>query len=207
MKLIHLDVDSSAFDDVRKTLSTVKGGFETAARLSINEALAAGKTTLSKEVRVVYTPSAEFVKDTIRLRKASKSDLSGALISTGYTSSLRHFAHTPKGKATTGADRKQIRVSVKKSGGKKPLATGFAWDGGKGTDKYSLYVRTGEKHIATKGRHKGKRVERLKKATGPSVPQMVNNDMVRESVEQRIGEVLENRLQHHTLRLLEGAEK
>ena len=207
-RIVQLKAKDDSIKEAERLLSNIPGGVEKAAMRSINDALAVGKTAVSTGIRQHYTVKASTIKETVRITKASQTRLEGGIESRGSALSLRHFRHSPTGVSTTGGDRKQVRVSVSKGRGVK-FKTGFLWNGGWGSEKHSIYVRTGEKRQASKGYHAGKKykVEALKKATGPSVPQMAGNDDVRDFVQDRIESTLGSRMKHHTSRLLEKEVK
>ena len=202
--LVRLESNGESLDKAEKRLHGVKVGVEKAVMRAINRSLTSGRTELSRGIRETYTVKAADIKSTIRLKKATTSSLEGSIESEGQTLSLRHFKHSPSGVSTTGANRKQIRVTEMK-GRTTKFKTGFLWVGGWDTDKHSIYIRAGKKIRPRKGYHKGKKyeVEKIKKVFGPSVPQMAGNDGVRERVQTRVQEDFEKRLEHETLRLLE----
>lgn len=208
-RMSQISAKNDSINEAKRLLAGIPGGIEKAARQSINDALAAGKTAVSVGIRQQYTVKASTIKETIRVKKASQHRLQGELQSKGETLSTRHFRHSPSGEATTGSNRKPIRVTIKKGKSTK-FKTGFLWNGGHETDKHAIFVRAGEKRKATKGYHAGKnyKVEALKKSTSPSVPQMAGESSVSEYVQERVGDVFESRMSHHTRRLLEkGAKK
>ncbi len=202
-RIAQLTAKNDSIKEAERLLAGIPGGIEKAARQSINDALAAGRTAVSVGIRQQYTVKSSTIKETIRVKKASQRRLQGELQSKGETLSTRHFRHSPSGEATTGNNRKPIRVTIKKGKSTK-FKTGFLWNGGYETGKHSIYVRTGEKRKATKGYHAGKnyKVEALKKSTSPSVPQMAGESNVSEYVQERVGDVFESRMSHHTRRLL-----
>ncbi len=205
-KLISLDANSGmALNDAKVLLRNVEGGLERAVMRSINRSLSSGKTALAKGIRKTYTVKLEALNDAISVKRASKSHLEGSINAKGKTLSARHFAHDPEGKSTTGSSRRKIRLAVYKGRGG-ALKTGFAWDGGWESGKHAIYVRVGEKVRASKGYHQGKKykVEKIKKVSGPSVPQMGGNEGISESVQQRVQEMFEKRLAHETEYLLNG---
>ena len=203
--LVRLDGDGDAVKKAQAVLSGVEGGIEKAVMRSMNRALSSGKTALVKGVKSTYEVNDEPVRDAVKVRRASVTRLAGSIDVKGKALSARHFAHDPAGKDTTGSSRKTVRIAIKK-GKTSALKTGFIWDGGWGTEKHAIYLRSGGKVRATKGRHAGKKymVEKLKKMTGPSVPQMAGNEEVSEAVEKRVQEIFERRLTHETNRILKG---
>lgn len=114
--LVRLKADDDALKNVEAMLHGVKGGVEKVTMRAINRALGSGKTALSKGIRETYTVNAATVNETISIRKASASNLEGTIVSSGKPLSARHFSHSPEGKDTTGAERKRIRVTVKRAG-------------------------------------------------------------------------------------------
>lgn len=203
--LVRLDGDGDVVKKAQAVLSGVEGGIEKAVMRSMNRALSSGKTALVKGVKSTYEVNDEPVRDAVKVRRASVTRLAGSIDVKGKALSARHFAHDPAGKDTTGSSRKTVRIAIKK-GKTSALKTGFIWDGGWGTEKHAIYLRSGGKVRATKGRHAGKKymVEKLKKMTGPSVPQMAGNEEVSEAVEKRVQEIFERRLTHETNRILKG---
>jgi hypothetical protein len=203
--LVRLDGDGDAVKKAQAVLSGVEGGIEKAVMRSMNRALSSGKTALVKGVKSTYEVNDEPVRDAVKVRRASVTRLAGSIDVKGKALSARHFAHDPAGKDTTGSSRKTVRIAIKK-GKTSALKTGFIWDGGWGTEKHAIYLRSGGKVRATKGRHAGKKymVDKLKKMTGPSVPQMAGNEEVSEAVEKRVQEIFERRLTHETNRILKG---
>lgn len=202
--LVKVEGVEAALEKAQQRLQGVKGGIDKAAMRSINRALAQGKTELSRAIRDRYTIGASEIKDTVHVRNATQSSLEGALVSRGGGISAGHFKHSPRAGETTGANRKQIRVEIIK-GQRKAYKTGFKWDGGWGTGKSSIYIRTGQKIVPTKGYHKGKKykVEKIKKVTSASMPEMAGNEGVSERVRVCIQESFEMRMEHETLRLLD----
>lgn len=203
--LVRLDGDGDAVKKAQAVLSGVEGGIEKAVMRSMNRALSSGKTALVKGVKSTYEVNDEPVRDAVKVRRAFVTRLAGSIDVKGKALSARHFAHDPAGKDTTGSSRKTVRIAIKK-GKTSALKTGFIWDGGWGTEKHAIYLRSGGKVRATKGRHAGKKymVDKLKKMTGPSVPQMAGNEEVSEAVEKRVQEIFERRLTHETNRILKG---
>lgn len=203
--LVRLDGDGDAVKKAQAVLSGVEGGIEKAVMRSMNRALSSGKTALVKGVKSTYEVNDEPVRDAVKVRRASVTRLAGSIDVKGKALSARHFAHDPAGKDTTGSSRKTVRIAIKK-GKTSALKTGFIWDGGWGTEKHAIYLRSGGKVRATKGRHAGKKymVDKLKTMTGPSVPQMAGNEEVSEAVEKRVQEIFERRLTHETNRILKG---
>ncbi len=184
-KLLEIKYNKKQFERIEKLLQDIPHGVEVAAYRAINRAVTAGRTALSKEIRKRYTISAAKVKSTVKLTKAHVGSLQGAVESIGQPVAVMHFKHSPN-RDTTGANRKQIRVSVMKGGGG-PLLTGF--QSSRLAD--NVFIRPG----------KG---SQIKRAFGPSVPQMAENHGAAAAIQDRMQEVMEQRLDHEVQQVLKG---
>lgn len=128
-----------AIERAKKLLSEVPGGVETAMMRSINRAAQAGKTQAVKEVRARYTVKAGDVRQTLTTSKATRAKLEAEIVSRGPMLGLAAYKHSPK-TDSTGANRKRVRVSVKRDGGMKPLGQAFVWHG-------KIMQRVGKKRL------------------------------------------------------------
>ena len=166
-----------AIERAKKLLSEVPGGVETAMMRSINRAAQAGKTQAVKEVRARYTVKAGDVRQTLTTSKATHAKLEAEIVSRGPMLGLAAYKHSPK-TDSTGANRKRVRVSVKREGGMKPLGQAFVWQ--------------------------GKIMQRLpiEKKLGPSIPSIIGNPEVVEAIEERTDEMIVKRLDHEVNRIL-----
>ena len=182
-KLLEIKYDQKQFDRIAQLLREIPNGVEKASMRAINRAVTAGKTAMSKQIRQRYTVSAAKVKGTVKMTKASMSKLEGSVESSGKPVALTHFKHSPN-RDTTGANRKQIRVSVLK-GGNRPLLTGFQ----SSRLANNVFIRPG------KGR-------KIKREFGPSVPQMAENHGTAAAIQDRMQEVMEQRLDHEIQQIL-----
>ena len=196
-QVFEVKVSSDGLERAVERLQGIAGGVEKATARAVNRALASGRTELTRAIGESYTIRPREIRQTISLKKATLKSLGGELRTEGERLSLRLFKHSPARGQTTGANRRQVRVTVKKGSGG-ALATGFLWDGGWGTGKNAIFLRLGQKIRPDKGRHAGKRyqVHQLQKAIGPAVPQMAKNDGVRERVETSLEETFEKRFEH-----------
>lgn len=165
------------------TLSEIPKGAEAAVARAFNRALSTGRAAAVKEVTQRYTVRSGDVRKTFSLKRASKRSLDAELISKGTALPLRAFTHKPT-TDTTGRRRKPIRVTVK-SGKTASLITAFVWN-------RHIYERVGEKRLP------------IAKMTGPSVPSMLGNENIVESVQDVMAEAAAKRLEHELGRLTEG---
>lgn len=183
-RLLEVKYDTAQMKRIETVLAHIPNGVAKASVNAINRALVAGRAAASKNVRNIYTISAEKVKRTISLKNASMSGVSGSLESRGAGIGLMHFKHRPT-TDTTGKKRRAVAVTVKK-GQTKRLATGFVSSklGG------NIFTRDGRKRLP------------IKRAVSVSVPQMMENAEVREPMMNRMQEIMEKRLDHEVNRIL-----
>lgn len=178
---MKLDIDNGALEKAEKLLSEVPGGMQTALMRSMNRALQEGRTAGTRAAAKAYTLRAKDVRPTFAMHKATKSRLDAELLSRGRNVPLSAYAHKPR-TDTTGANRKQVRVGVKK-GGLKPLGQAFI-------SKGRVMQRLGATRLPVEQKY------------GPSVPGIIGSDEVSEAVVDTMGKAVEKRLEHETLRLL-----
>ena len=164
-------------------LREIPKGAEEAAARAFNRALLTGRAAATREVTKRYKVKAKDVRPTFAMKRASKSDLSAALISRGTALPLRSFAHKPT-TDTTGNKRKPIRVTISNDK-TTTLTTAFVWN-------RHIYGRLGERRLP------------IYKMVGPSVPGMLGSDNIVEEVQGVMEEAAEKRLEHEFGRLVEG---
>lgn len=182
----QIEVKSNSIDKAIKYLSGVPGGFETAMMRASNRALQEGRTAAVREATKQYTVKARDIRPTFKMHRASKANLQASLESKSGRLPLSTFAHRPT-TDTTGANRKQVRVSVKK-GGLKPLGQAFVHDG-------RILQRLGRTSYP------------VQQKFGPAVPSMLDNDEVVDKVVETMAKSVDKRLDHEVGRILDGAVK
>jgi hypothetical protein len=180
---INVETEKNAVERASKLLEGIPGGMQKAMTRALNRALQEGRTAGTREVTRRYTVKAKEVRPTFKMHKASNSNLEAELSSTGQKLPLSSFTHRPNAD-TTGANRKQIRVGVKK-GGLKPLGQGFMWRG-------KVMQRLGQTRLPVEQKY------------GPAVPSMLDNEEIVDKVVDTMGNAVDKRLDHETNRILEG---
>lgn len=179
---ITADVDKS-LEKATRLLEGIPKGIEKATIRAFNRALQQGRTVATKETTKRYTAKAKDIRPTFKMIRAGGSNMEAELVSTGSRLPLTRFRYSPM-EDTTGSNRKQIRVSVKK-GGLKPLGNMFVWKG-------KIMHRLGDTGLP------------IQQKFGAAVPVMLNNEDIVEAVNETMMESASKRLEHETLRLLEG---
>lgn len=180
---INIETEKNAVKRASKLLEGIPDGMQKAMTRALNRALQEGRTAATREVTRRYTVKAKEVRPTFKMHKANKSNLEADLTSTGTNLPLSSFSHRPN-TDTTGANRKQIRVGVKK-GGLKRLGQGFIWKG-------RVMQRVGQTRLPVEQKY------------GPAVPVILNNDEIVDSVTETMGASVDKRLEHETNRILNG---
>lgn len=152
---------------------------------AINRSADAAKTQAARSVRTVYVIKHRDVLSTMKIRRATPSNLTSDIRSRGSVMELMKFKVRP-GKPDPQRKRR-ITVSVKKGSTKKIVGSFVA---GMGSGHINVFTRVSKKRLPIRGHY------------GPSVPQMLGSDSVVEKVETRAMEILDTRLTHELSRLL-----
>lgn len=181
--MIEVQANKKALERATRLLEGVPGGIQQAIVSSFNRSLQAGRTAATREATKHYTLPAAIIRKTMAMHRANKNDLNAELVSRGRREPLYRFKHTPK-TDTTGANRRQVRVAVRK-GTLKPLGQGFIYHG-------LVMQRLGATSYPIEQRF------------SLSVPKILDNDNVVDSVQKAMEETTEKRLAHETRRILEG---
>jgi len=157
-----------------------------AAVPAINRAMLAGRTFGLRRLMATYATSRAAVVGTLRTTKATRSSLAAELSSRGTRLPLTAFRVNPLRPTVRGS---RFGVVVRK-GDAMEVKRGFV-----------NVTKSGR--LAVLQRESAKRFP-VRMAFGPAVPQMFNEEGVREEIEARGMEVLERRFDHEVGRLLRG---
>ena len=172
-----------ALERASKRLSEVPGGVEKALMRAINHETSKLKTLLKKRVREHYSILDRDVEKTLSVSKATRSNLEAEIVSRGPALGLHHYRYSPKGEDTTGANRKRVRVSVRREGGMKPLGQAFVWRG-------KIMQRVGKDRFP------------VEKLSGPSIPSIIGNPEIAEGIEEMADEMIADRIDHEVKNIL-----
>lgn len=199
---IQLQVDEAKLKTLRELLASVPKGIEKATMRAVNRALSSGKAQISRDVRKAFTVRSDAIGETVKERKATLTNLSGELSSKGRRLPLRTFKNTPTDASTTGGNRKPVRVTVKK-GQSFDLQRGFKWKGhiferNENAPRTRVYQdrRNGRKRLGAP----------IEKKFDRAVPQMIEEVAV-QSVQAKMRDVMQKRLDHEARQLLKGASE
>ena len=151
---------------------------------AVNRAATAGRTRASVSIRKTYVIKAGDVKKSIKIRRASSSNITANLRASGPTLPLMNFRVSP-----SFPDVMRVRASVKK-GGMKPIDKAFVTRTSNGF--VNAFVREGDARYP------------IKSLYGPSIAQMLGNENVLDTVLLRTKEVLDERTKHELDRYFKG---
>lgn len=168
---------------------------------ALNRAVKNMATNAKREISKNYEINQKIVGDTLKINQAKRNKLYVQLTSTGYKMGLNKFKYSPK-KPNPSNPPKEIKISVKK-GNQHRFRHVFVAN----LNGFKLFERTGKFRVASKGSHKGKKRENIKRLLGPAVPQMLNNPKVRKVVVKEGQNTYRKRLEHEINRVLGGVSK
>lgn len=167
----------SAVDAAQKLLESIPKGYGRAASRALNRAATSGRAAGVATIRKTYTVKASAVRNAIGIKKATVSDLESIVYAKGPVIPLGGFKIKPT-TDTTGARRKQVRVSVKK-GGVKPLGDAFIYKG-------KVLRRLGTARLP------------VQELYGPSVAGMADSQVVHDNITDVMRDTFLKRLDHET---------
>lgn len=181
---ISVDVDEKLLKDVQQKLGQFHKKAPNAISSALNRATTTVNSTLKKEIRKDYHIKAGDVQSTLVVTRATLSNLGSEVRSKGNLIALDKFKVSPK---TINPRRKSpVKVAVKKSGSK-PLPGAFMAE----INGPKLFKRTGKKRLP---------IQRL---FGPSIPQMLGNEGIREEIESQGQQTFHIRLNHEINRMID----
>lgn len=175
-----------------ETLKNLGSNGDKALARALNRALDAGVTQASRTVASNYYVSNATVKKTIKARRANANNLTAKFISSGGAIPLINFRTNPKS-VPSQRPKTLLRAGVLRGGGLSSIKNAFV---NKGTS-------SGKVHVLQRTTSKSYPIKIL---YGPSIPSMVGSEKIRDIVENRAVDVLDNRVQHEIDRLLKGSK-
>lgn len=183
---IRLEAKESDMKKAVRLLEGVSEAIPSVFSNAMNRAAEQGKTEAIRCVTKEYTVKARTVRETLRIKRANKNDLSVELTSRGTRLPLRDFKHSPRGD-TTGKNRKLIRVAVNR-GAMKPLGNSFIYRG-------RIFTRLGKARLP------------IEQNFSSAVPVMLNNDNCVDSIQETMSKSMSKRLDYEVRRTLTKAVK
>lgn len=174
-----LKIEVNGLERVDKVLKDLPKEADKIKYRAVQRAALAGKSEAVKQGKNKYNLKSAEITKTFRLIKPTKDNPVAELTSTGKRVRLIKFKVNPKG---VPKKRKMVKVSVLKAQGMKTLKNAFIAKMPNGTT--GIFERESEKRMP------------IKQLYGPSVPQLFKEPTVRQAIQNKAKEVLENRLVH-----------
>ena len=165
-------------DRAVRLLAHLPGAAQQAMARAMNRAILGARTAATKQTRAKYRIKAAAIKATMRMVKATRFRLEASVVSRGKRIPLFGFGTKPNQPGTGGPGKPQLRVSVKRGGGRKKVRSAFV------------------ARVGRVARRKGKKRFPLESLFGPAVPQMLGNEAVIAEVEAVAQQRLDARLDH-----------
>ncbi|HJF34178.1 MAG TPA: phage tail protein [Sporosarcina psychrophila] len=182
---VSVELDERRLKEVQLRLGQFSKKAPNAISNALNRAMNNVNTNIKKEIRKEYHIKVGDINATLTKMRASKGSLSAAVKSKGHLIGLDKFKISPK---TINPKRKSlVSIAVKKSGGKK-VKGAFVAD----ANGAKMFMRLNKDRLP------------IRRLFGPSVPQMLGNQEIRDYVEAEGKETFERRLDHEINRLLDA---
>ncbi len=183
---IKISVDRAAVREIESDLAHLKNGAERAMSRAINHTLGVTRTEASREIRSQVRLKAAYVRERLKVRKATVTKASGAIQTPSRGQLLSRYPYTVY------ANNKGIGVSVKPGAGSRQRMPG-AFEITFANGVTAIAIRT--KRGSGLGRSEG-----LKVLYGPSISQVFTD--VKDDLQAPSGERLMQRLGVEADRLL-----
>ncbi|GIO33121.1 hypothetical protein J2TS6_42620 [Paenibacillus albilobatus] len=173
--------------EARANLRRLESTIPRAVNAAINRAGQMVKTEATRQVRETYTVKAKSVNEQIQIRRSSPSTLSLRLSSKGGNLPLIRFKTSP---SKPPAKQPRVLKAEVKKGVRKPIKGAFVTQVG---GHVGVLKRVGRARLP------------IKELYGPAVPVMLDNEEIRDKLEQVARRSLEDRLEHEMRRLTGGS--
>lgn len=201
-----IEVSEQTINRIHAILAGVENADKRVLKPALARGLQAGKTAFSKQIRQTYhvTPSilSEYSRIGYKGVSIAGNSLIGSIEYAGGVIPLYKFNTTPK-QPTYG--KTSVKASVMQAGGQKVFDNAFVAQMG---NKHSgVFERKGTWRRNTRQTNAGRNTknnEKFKELFGPSVPKMAENAVIMQTVEDRVNEVINQRVEHEIERLLNG---
>lgn len=173
--MIDLKLDAKDLEKARRALSLLGDGSRPAIARAINRAVQGVATDAGQLVSKAYNMRSGDVKRSFILQRASAGDLEGRAISSGKVTPLDKFSPRPG----AGGKRPPVGLSVlvMRAHGRQKVPGTFWFKG-------MVFKRTGAERFP------------VKRLFGPSVPQMLGNLGVRDTLQNKAADRFGKNLEH-----------
>ena len=173
--MLQVSIDSN-IDEIEKKLSEITDRSRLVMMRAMNRTARNIATTTKREVASRYFVKQKQVADTLKISKASKSNLEVAVVSKGEKLELEKFKVSPR-EPVKERTPKVYKAAVKKAGGLKPLYGERV--SGKQSKPFFATTKKGTQGIFFRSRGKA---YPIKQVMGPAIPQIIDNKEIMENM-------------------------
>jgi len=150
-------------------------------------------TQVGRIVTKEYAVKTSEVKASFKggIKRPSAKSLEASIVSTGYLLSLAHFPHSPSAPSKR---KYKVKATIKRAGGRKVINTDpkpfVAGTGASSADKvqFNVFKRIGKTRLP------------ITVLRTLSIPQMITNEQVAETIQKAANEKMAERLEHEITR-------
>lgn len=186
-----IEFDQDKMERIHALLSDLPQADVKVLKPALNRGLSATRTQAAKQVTKTYRIKSsdvkQFSKVTYKGMSKTGNQLVGSINYAGSVIPLYKFTVSPKAPDPK-HQKGTVKAAVKKGGSLIPI-------------KEAFIATVGGGHLGVFERKETKRLPTEEKF-GPSVPKMIGNDEVMQSIEDRANEVISARIEHEISRLL-----
>lgn len=194
-----LQIDEKNLQEAKKMLSGIENGMEKALSRALNHSVSKAKTTVRKKATDNYYIKAGDIEKTLKIKKASISDLEAKLTSKGPVLALNKFKVSVRGGAVKAAVSKLQGYKIREGAFTRRVADFTGSKNGKAT-----YSDTSFQNRVFKRKNQSRMP--IVEQSGASVPGMLGSKTVMEFAQEIIVKETEKRLFHEVGRLLGGTK-
>lgn len=205
--MIDVDISAETADRLSRILEGMENAEEKVLRPALSRGLTAGKTAFGKQIKEVYNIatnklSSRYARYGYKSISTEDDKIIGSIEFSGGVIPLYKFEVSPS-EVNNGKTRKQVTAAVLRGADKTTLEDAFIAEMGSG--HMGVFERSGKWKMKKRNTQTGRNTEnneKIEQLFGPSLARMAENAVVLESVEERVNEVINKRIQHELDRLL-----
>lgn len=207
--MIDVDISEETADRLHAVLEGMGLAEEKVLKPALARGLSAGKTAFNKQIKTVYNIepnrlSTRYARFGYKNVSTEGDKIIGSIEFSGGVIPLYKFEVSPT-EAEYGKGRKTVTSSVMRGGGAASIDNGFIAEMSNG--HMGVFERKGSWRRKTRPTKVGRNTEnneKIKELFGPSLARMAENAVVLQTVEDRVNEVINKRIEHEIERLLNG---
>lgn len=207
--MIEVDISEETADRLHSILEGMGLAEEKVLKPALGRGLSAGKTAFNKQIKTVYNIdinrlSTRYAKFGYKNVSTEGDKIIGSIAFSGGVIPLYKFEVSPT-EAEYGKGRKTVKAAVMRDGSMGNIENGFIAE--MDNEHIGVFERKGKWKRKTRPTKEGRNTgnnEKIKELFGPSLSRMADNAVVLQTVEDRVNEVINQRIEHEIERLLSG---